>query len=52
MVRAHDATCKGYSFSSLDINGAWATETGPNAPFQREEGKGATYSFVDSKLLQ
>lgn len=34
----------------LDINGAWATETGPNAPFQREEGKGASYSFVDSKF--
>ncbi|KAI8148417.1 glycosyl hydrolases family 18-domain-containing protein [Fennellomyces sp. T-0311] len=33
---------------TYDINGAWATETGPNAPFQNENGKGASYSFVDS----
>ncbi|KAI8878202.1 glycoside hydrolase family 18 protein [Backusella circina FSU 941] len=33
---------------TYDINGAWATETGPNAPFMAENGKGAPYSFVES----
>ncbi|CEP15061.1 hypothetical protein [Parasitella parasitica] len=33
---------------TYDINGAWATTTGPNAPFQAEEGKGAPFSFVES----
>ncbi|KAG2220308.1 hypothetical protein INT45_009941, partial [Circinella minor] len=33
---------------TYDINGAWASETGPNAPFQHEENKGASYSFVKS----
>ncbi|KAI7901756.1 glycoside hydrolase [Cokeromyces recurvatus] len=33
---------------TYDINGAWASETGPNAPFQYEEGKGAAFSFVKS----
>ncbi|KAI9488066.1 glycosyl hydrolases family 18-domain-containing protein [Zychaea mexicana] len=33
---------------TYDINGAWAEETGPNAPFQYEDGKGASYSFVES----
>ena len=43
-----------YSYKSskqsrlLDINGAWATTTGPNAPFQSEQGKGAPFSFVES----
>lgn len=32
----------------LDINGAWAPTTGPNAPFQSEQGKGAPFSFVES----
>ena len=33
---------------TYDINGAWATTTGPNAPFQSEQGKGAPFSFVES----
>ncbi|EPB85064.1 hypothetical protein HMPREF1544_08193 [Mucor circinelloides 1006PhL] len=33
---------------TYDINGAWATTTGPNAPFQAEDGKGAPFSFVES----
>lgn len=33
----------------IDINGAWAATTGPNAPFQADEGKGAPFSFVESK---
>ncbi|ORY96657.1 glycosyl hydrolases family 18-domain-containing protein [Syncephalastrum racemosum] len=33
---------------TYDINGAWAEQTGPNAPFVSEEGKGAPYSFVES----
>ncbi|OBZ85782.1 Chitinase A1 [Choanephora cucurbitarum] len=33
---------------TYDINGAWGETTGPNAPFQAVEGKGAPYSFVKS----
>ncbi|KAI7823436.1 chitinase [Kickxella alabastrina] len=29
-----------------DINGGWNAETGPNAPFNFEQGKGAPLSFV------
>jgi chitinase len=39
-----------YSHTSIiDINGAWTSETGPNAPFMAQQGKGAQFSFVDSK---
>lgn len=35
----------------LDINGAWETETGPNAPLYHEEGKGEQVSFASSKCI-
>jgi chitinase len=38
-------------FLIIDMNGAWASTTGPNAPFQVEEGKGAPFSFVGSKCI-
>ncbi|KAJ2721832.1 hypothetical protein GGI07_003715 [Coemansia sp. Benny D115] len=31
-----------------DINGGWNTETGPNAPFNYEKGKGLQASFVSA----
>ncbi|KAI9310467.1 glycoside hydrolase [Dichotomocladium elegans] len=37
-----------FNLMTYDINGAWATVTGPNAPFQSQPGKGARYSFVES----
>ena len=40
-----------YQCGYTDINGAWASETGPNAPFQHEENKGASYSFVKSMFF-
>ncbi|KAI9254377.1 glycoside hydrolase [Helicostylum pulchrum] len=34
---------------TYDINGAWASTTGPNAPFQADDkGIGAPFSFVES----
>ncbi|RUS27989.1 glycosyl hydrolases family 18-domain-containing protein [Jimgerdemannia flammicorona] len=30
-----------------DINGAWNTTTGPNAPFRMQPGYGAPFSYVD-----
>ncbi|RCI04615.1 hypothetical protein CU098_002201, partial [Rhizopus stolonifer] len=33
---------------TYDMNGAWSSNTGPNAPFRYTEGKGAPFSFVDS----
>lgn len=36
------------SYICIDINGAWAPVTGPNAPFRYEPGKGSPFSFVDS----
>ncbi|KAI8575804.1 hypothetical protein K450DRAFT_284029 [Umbelopsis ramanniana AG] len=33
---------------SYDINGAWGTTTGPNAPLYHEEGKGEQVSFASS----
>ncbi|EIE85542.1 hypothetical protein RO3G_10252 [Rhizopus delemar RA 99-880] len=33
---------------TYDMNGAWASTTGPNAPFKYLEGKGAPFSFTDS----
>jgi chitinase len=35
---------------TIDINGAWAPLTGPNAPFNAEQDKGANFSFANSKL--
>ncbi|KAJ1896384.1 hypothetical protein LPJ66_004023 [Kickxella alabastrina] len=31
-----------------DINGAWNPETGPNGPFDFEQGKGTPFSFVSA----
>ncbi|KAJ2716642.1 hypothetical protein H4R19_000533 [Coemansia spiralis] len=36
------------SIMAYDINGAWNPETGPNAPFNFEGGKGTPLSFVSA----
>ncbi|KAI9243398.1 glycoside hydrolase [Phascolomyces articulosus] len=47
-VSAFVPTVDRINIMTYDINGAWASETGPNAPFQHEEDKGAKFSFVES----
>ncbi|KAI9261073.1 glycoside hydrolase [Sporodiniella umbellata] len=33
---------------TYDMNGAWSSTTGPNAPFKYEEGKGSPFSYAES----